>query len=59
MWKCIDVKPNLPSLRESHISFVHNDSYFIHGGKSGNTINYKGDFFEFKMSTIFLFYKKF
>lgn len=44
------MKPNYAGPRDSHISFVYNDSYFIYGGKSGNSLIYKGDFFEFNMS---------
>lgn len=49
-WRLFDVKPNYSGPRESHISFVYNDSFFIYGGKSGNSLIYKGDFFEFNMS---------
>jgi leucine-zipper-like transcriptional regulator 1 len=46
-WKVIDVKPNLPSLRDSHVTFIYKDSLYIHGGSSANNIYYKGDFFEY------------
>jgi len=49
-WSLIEVKPNLPSLRDSHITFVYKDSLYIHGGSSANNIYYKGDFFEFNFS---------
>jgi hypothetical protein len=55
-WKCFDIKPNYSGPRDSHISFVYNDSHFIYGGKSGNSLIYKGDFFEFNISKI---YKKY
>lgn len=53
IWKCFEVKPNLASLRDSHVSFVYNDSFYIYGGKSGSSLIYKGDFFEFNLSKLF------
>ncbi len=49
-WRLIEIKPNLPSLRDSHVTFVYKDSIFIHGGSSANNIYNKGDFFEFNFS---------
>lgn len=46
-WRSIEVKPNIPSLRDSHVTFVYRDSLYIHGGSSANNIYYKGDFFEY------------
>jgi hypothetical protein len=51
LWKLIEIRPNLPSLRDSHITFVHKDSFYIHGGSSASNIYYKGDFFEFNFIT--------
>ena len=51
-WTLIELKPNLPSLRDSHITFVYKNSLYIHGGSSANNIYYKGDFFEFNFCII-------
>ena len=56
-WKLIEVQPNLPSLRDSHVSFVYKDSLFIHGGSSASNIYHKDDFFEFNFSKFSINYK--
>lgn len=51
-WEEVNIKPNLPSLRDSHVTFIYKDSLFIQGGSSCNVF-YKGDFFEYNIRKSF------
>ena len=35
-WKQLEIQPNMPSLRDSHVSFVYKDGLYIHGGSSAS-----------------------
>ena len=54
-WKQLEIQPNMPSLRDSHVSFVYKDGLYIHGGSSASNIYHKDDFFEFNFSKLFKF----
>ena len=35
-WKLLEIQPNMPSLCDSHVSFVYKDGLYIHGGSSAS-----------------------
>lgn len=48
IWEEIKIKDNMPLSRDSHTTFVHKDSLYIHGGTLKQLS--KGDFFEYNFS---------
>jgi N-acetylneuraminic acid mutarotase len=53
IWEEIKVRPNLPSLRDSHMTFTNKDCLYIHGGSISNSNLIKTDLFEYNFSKLF------